>query len=70
MDPGATVDERREKWTSAAPARAPRERDSAADLMEAVNGSSLALGSVVKDSDYERDNLHILRTDLKERSII
>lgn len=65
MDPGSTVDEHGEKWTSTASARAPQKRDNTTDPA-GVENDFLQLPLFKESNNYETDNLHILKTDLKE----
>lgn len=63
MDPGSTVDEHSEKWTSTASARGPQKRDNTIDLVE---GKMTSYSSQpIKKIIIMKWAMHILETDFK-----
>lgn len=67
MDPGSTVDEHSEKWTTTASTYASQKCDNTADLTAGEITSYSSPLSFKKKKNYcETNNLHILGTSLKE----
>ena len=58
MDPGSTVDEHSEKWTSTASARGPQKRDNTTDLAEGKM-TSYSSQPIKKNNNYEMGNAHL-----------